>query len=139
MLATVLRYALPALKQREMKNEVRTVSIPEWQVRATVPGAHDRIPLRRRGVHAQLYIGSVATSYHALKEGTVMSLAAPVLSALNVQPQSSNLGARRVEVFNGAFHLASRISAMEARETAKTNVHVSEETQEREPRQRQEL
>mmetsp|Transcript_4057 Transcript_4057/g.9988 ORF Transcript_4057/g.9988 Transcript_4057/m.9988 type:complete len:226 (+) Transcript_4057:51-728(+) len=100
------------------------VSIPERITAATsVAGAHDRVPLRGRGVYANGLAKALQLTDHLLEELLVAALAAaPVLGTFDIEPGGAPLGVVALQVVNSALDLASGVPALVAGEKVHIDV-----------------
>lgn len=98
------------------------MSIPEGESGAGGEGSHDGVPLGGRSVDTNGHTSGLSARNHLVEEVAVVVLILPVLSALNVQPEHTNVGASVSQVLHGRLDLSSSVSARGAREDVSINV-----------------
>lgn len=56
----------------------------------------------------------MATLDKAFEEGTIARLVAPILGTLNIEPEATDLGSRRVQVRDSSLHLSYSVTTVGA-------------------------
>jgi len=105
---------------------VRTVSIPQREMRTASVSSHDGVPLRCRCVDAESNTSSISSTNETLKEGTIASLVSPILSSFNVQPKTANMSAIGLQMCDSSLDLSFRISTMRAREAGSSSSMIAQ-------------